>query len=415
MRESLLGNSKFILLLALISLLIGVIIENAQTSSIPTDSSCNLKSISRTKGFRKVVEKVRQLIDWKTYQRVFGKRYGSLTEALFRLKLFTARSLNVVRQLLRCDTSYYLEINKLSDKSEQELRKFHSANENDAASLHLNADEESSESEQSINALPRERSKRSVDQSKNTMMALLGSIGKMFGGEKCPEAEVAPSYDHSWLTETPTCFSESMIDQGECGCCYAMASMKLFEWLHCQKTGGKFVKLSEQYLINCGREPQGKLLGCESGNADSTIKFINKYGLLPDERLAYEARDGECPKSLLEDANLMKPKVSKLSVVKKPDWLNELRRQPLIAYLITDEDFNYYAGGIYQVPKCRSPRDGLGHFVLLVGSGKDQASGEEFWLLSNSFGSSWGENGYFRLSKKNPCILYLAKVDADFF
>jgi C1A family cysteine protease len=55
-------------------------------------------------------------------------------------------------------------------------------------------------------------------------------------------------------------------------------------------------------------------------------------------------------------------------------------------------DFFFYRSGIISSPKCGTE---VNHAVLLIGYGTD--NGEDYWLLKNSFGASWGEKGYFKI------------------
>jgi cathepsin X len=60
---------------------------------------------------------------------------------------------------------------------------------------------------------------------------------------------------------------------------------------------------------------------------------------------------------------------------------------------VTDK-FEAYTGGIYSEPGLY---DAINHEISLVGWGKDKASGQEYWIGRNSWGTYWGEQGFFRI------------------
>jgi len=55
--------------------------------------------------------------------------------------------------------------------------------------------------------------------------------------------------------------------------------------------------------------------------------------------------------------------------------------------------FSFYTSGIYTADECGTAID---HAVLLVGYGSE--NGQEYWIMKNSWGSSWGEDGYMRMA-----------------
>lgn len=77
--------------------------------------------------------------------------------------------------------------------------------------------------------------------------------------------------------------------------------------------------------------------------------------------------------------------------------LRAAAKQPIsIAINSNSLAFYQYKSGVLDTDKC-GPR--VNHAVNIVGFGTDQATGKPYWIIKNSWGSGWGENGFIRIKR----------------
>ena len=100
-------------------------------------------------------------------------------------------------------------------------------------------------------------------------------------------------------------------------------------------------------------------------------------------------------------------------VVKIKDWLildtqDEIQIKEFLysngplAIAINADPFQYYTGGIIDEDEWSCDPEGLNFNVILVGYGNE--NGVDYWIIKNSWGDNWGENGYARVARgKGTC------------
>jgi len=191
-------------------------------------------------------------------------------------------------------------------------------------------------------------------------------------------------------------------NQERCGSCWAFSATGAMEGAWFVKTG-KLVSLSEQQLISCSHEEGNN--GCEGGLMDDAFEYvIDNGGLSYESEYEYDAMDEEC-KSEIESSK-KEIHISTYHDLPQGDE-NALKkavaRGPVSIAIEADQmDFQFYSGGVFDA-ECG---DNLDHGVLIVGYGTDKKSGKTFFKVKNSWGGSWGEEGYIRLAYgKNMCGL----------
>lgn len=123
--------------------------------------------------------------------------------------------------------------------------------------------------------------------------------------------------------------------------------------------------------------------------------------MIPKVTIHTVPKNGFCDKSKAKKTNSAISGYKDVAVGSEDDLLSAVSQQPVSIAIEADQSgFQFYSGGVF-TGACG---DELDHGVLLVGYGTD--SGQDYWKVKNSWGESWGENGYIRLVRgQNQCGL----------
>ncbi|CAG9864912.1 unnamed protein product [Phyllotreta striolata] len=187
-------------------------------------------------------------------------------------------------------------------------------------------------------------------------------------------------------------------DQKNCGACWAFSTTGSVESAHTIKTGN-MISLSEQNLVDCAKD---HCSGCEGGWMDKAMEYIQLNGIMTEQQYPYQAIDSYC-RFNSSDSSV---KVQSHVYVKTGDE-NDLKAavaaQPVSVAIHVTYMFQFYKQGILNDLTCQNDYNSLNHAVLVVGYGS--SSGGDYWIVKNSWASTWGMNGYILMTRNedNQC------------
>jgi cathepsin L len=272
-----------------------------------------------------------------------GRSYGTKAEFEFRATVFKTRLAEIESLNQSQDTAVY-GVNHLTDRTESEMKR---------------------------------------------MNGYKAVANKTLNVETLDTSNLAASVD--WRTKGAV---TAVKNQGQCGSCWAFSTTGAVEGAMFQKTGS-LKSFSEQQLVDCSTQNSG----CNGGLMDYAFKYIESHKLETEADYGYTARDGSCSYvaskgvgavASYKDVSRGSPSALKAAIAKGP---------VSVAIEADQTAFQSYHSGVITSGCGQS----LDHGVLAVGYGT--LAGEDFFLVKNSWGSSWGDAGYVRIGagSSNVC------------
>merc|ERR1711997_1145563 len=193
-------------------------------------------------------------------------------------------------------------------------------------------------------------------------------------------------------------------NQGQCGSCWAFATTEIIESYAAIATGN-LPPLSAQQVTSCTPNPLscGGTGGCMGSIPQLGYSYIQLFGHASDDDYSYVSGNTMDTEDCLYDVTGT-PAV--VGITGYDTFSNDMEGTMAhlanvgpLAVAVDASNWSFYFGGVFD--ECKySENIALNHAVQMVGYGTDSVSGD-YWIVRNSWGSSWGEDGFIRLKRES--------------
>ena len=298
------------------------------------------------------VDEVEVWSQFTNFQERFSKKYESISELEERFQIFRTNFKQIITHNLDFTQNFTMGVNQFTDLSPDEFKK------------------------QYVGGLRTE----------------VGSYGcKTFSSG----ASGAPA-SVDWRNKAAV---TSVKDQGQCGSCWTFSATGAIEgaWAI---ANSQLVDLSEQELVDCATGISYGSHGCDGGEMEGAFKYVIEKGQCALSSYPYTSGVSKTGGACQKCSSVVV--ISSCSDVKPNDQVSlkaAVAQQPVAIAIEADTRyFQSYASGILTSASCGTNLD---HGVLAVGYGT-WTDGTDYYKVKNSWGTSWGTNGYILIQRGNP-------------
>lgn len=316
--------------------------------------------------YAKGMEELRIRNKFDDFVKTHDKKYNSPEEFQDRLQVFAENLREIENHNARMDKTWTKGVNAFTDLTAQEFRSIH------ASGL--------------LNLV-----KREGDHSNNLADTLT------------PVSELPESKD--WRDDGVI---SAVRSQGQCGSCWAFATAEQLESYLAINTG-KLEILSPQHITSCTPNPMhcGGTGGCYGSLTEIGLTYAHMMGVVREEDYPYTSgttgETGEC----MYDAESQTAAVYVRGYETLPHnsleaVMNHIANVGPLGISVDASVWHSYQGGVFD--GCSYDENiVINHGVQLVGYGTDAEHGD-YWIVRNSWGPEWGENGFIRLKRESEAL-----------